>query len=211
MRNKNTTTVIWVGLVLVCATGLGYGIRQIRWSLAMRENLSESERRAQVLDSEPKAETVPDPESEVEGVDINTTTIEEPILEELEDQSQPQPSEEPILEEPEDQSQLQPSQEARNSGPTTQGLGDLRRVWADLNLTQEEQARLREGWRLAVARWQNMSEEERQWQAERRRASWEKWQNMSDVEREQASLELRQRIEDWRQSGTTELPDMILD
>jgi len=211
MRNKNTTTVIWVGLVLVCATGLGYGIRQIRWSLAMRENLSESERRAQVLDSEPKAETVPDPESEVEVVDINTTTIEEPILEELEDQSQPQPSEEPILEEPEDQSQLQPSQEARNSGPTTQGLGDWRRVWADLNLTQEEQARLREGWRLAVARWQNMSEEERQWQAERRRASWEKWQNMSDVEREQASLELRQRIEDWRQSGTTELPDMILD
>ena len=194
MRNKNTTTVIWVGLVLVCATGLGYGIRQIRWSLAMRENLSESERRAQVLDSEPEAETVPDPEPEVEVVDINTTTIEEPILEELEDQSQPQPS-----------------QEARNSGPTTQGLGDWRRVWADLNLTQEEQARLREGWRLAVARWQNMSEEERQWQAERRRASWEKWQNMSDVEREQASLELRQRIEDWRQSGTTELPDMILD
>jgi len=194
MRNKNITTVIWAGLVLVSAAGLAYGIRQIRWSLAMRKNLSESGPQAQVLDTEPEAETVPEPEPEVEVVDIDATTIEEPVSEE-----------------PEDESQSQPSQKARNSGPTNQGLGDWRSVWADLNLTQEEQARLREGWRLAVAGWQNMSEQERQWQGERMQASWERWQSLSDLEREQASWELRQRLENWRQSGSTELPDMILD
>ena len=194
MRNRNITTAIWVGLALVSAAGLGYGIRQIRWSLAMRKDLSESRPQAQVLDTEPEAETVPEPEPEVEVVEIDTTTIEEPVLEE-----------------PEDESQSQPLQKARNSSPTTQGLGDWRSVWADLNLTQEEQARLREGWGLAVARRQNMSEEERQWQGERMRASSERWQNMSDLEREQASRELRQRLDDWRQSGSTELPDMILD
>jgi hypothetical protein len=155
MRNKNVATVIWVGLVLAGAAGLGYGIRQIRRSLAARKNLSESRPQAQVLDSEPEAETVPEPEPEV--VEIDTTTIEEPVLEE-----------------PEDESQSEPSQKARSSGPTNQGLGDWRSVWVDLNLTQEEQARLREGWRLAVAGWQNMSEQERQWRGERMRASWER-------------------------------------
>jgi hypothetical protein len=56
-----------------------------------------------------------------------------------------------------------------------------------------------------------MSEEERQAQGERMRTSWERWQNMSDEEKQEASRELRRRFEDWRQSGSIELPDMILD
>lgn len=43
------------------------------------------------------------------------------------------------------------------------------------------------------------------------RTSWERWQNMSDEEKQEASRELRRRFEDWRQSGSIELPDMILD
>jgi len=200
MRNKNTITAIWIVLVLASAGGLGYGIRQIRWSLAARKDLPDSEAQAQVIPSKPETAAVPQPELEVAKTD--TTTGEEPAWEEPEDQ--------PIPDIP-DEAQSQTLQKARRSGPTTQGLGDWRGVWADLDLTEEEQDRLREGWRLAVAGWQNMSQEERQSQAERMRASREKWQNMSDQEKEQASRQLRQRIEDWRQSGSAELPDLILD
>ena len=197
MRKKNTTTtVIWIAVVLASAAGLGYGIRKMRWSQAMRKDLPESKPPAQAVGSEPEVETVPEPEPEpeVEVVEIDAAAIEEPVLDE-----------------PEDEAQTQPSQKARSSGPSNQGLGNWRSVWADLNLTQEEQGRLREGWRIAVERWQNMPEEDRQLQMERMRASGERWQNMSDVEREQASRELRRRIEQWRQSGSTDLPDLILD
>ena len=160
----------------------------------MRKDLPESKPQAQAVESEPEVETVPEREPEVEVVEIDPAAIEEPVLDE-----------------PEDEAQSQPSQKARSSGPTNQGLGNWRSVWADLNLTQEEQTRLREGWRLAIERWQNIPEEDRQLQIERMRASGERWQNMSDVEREQASRELRRRIEEWRQSGSTDLPDLILD
>jgi hypothetical protein len=193
--------VIRILVVLAGAGALGYGIRQIRWSLAISRNLSQSKPQTQVMQSEPESETVPEPEVEV--VETDATTREEPVLEE-------EPEDQPMPDVGDDtQSQLWLTD--RKSGPSTQGLGDWRSVWAGLDLTQEERGRLREGWRLAVAGWQNMSQEERQSQTERMRASWEKWRNMSDQEKEQASWELRQRIEDWRQSGSTELPDLFLD
>jgi len=96
-------------------------------------------------------------------------------------------------------------------GTMAQGMAAWQGVWADLNLTPAEQARLQEGWALAMQKWQNMSPEEQQAQRERMTASWQKFQSMSDEEKEQASRELRGRFEDWRQSGSSELPDMILD
>ncbi len=104
-----------------------------------------------------------------------------------------------------------PSATASQHGAAAQVLGGWRGVWADLNLTQDERARLAEGWQLAVARWQSMSQQERQSQMDRIRASWAKWQNMSEEEKEVASRELRRRFEAWRASGSVELPDMILD
>jgi len=203
-KNDTITTAVWIALVLAGATGLGYGIRHVRWSLAMRKNMTESKPQTQVADSEPYVETVqePEPDIEIETADAETVGGEEPVWEEPEDESLPDVA---------DESQSQQSQKPRNSGPANYGLGNWRSVWADLNLTEEEQARLREGWRIAVERWQNMSEQERQVQTERMRASWETWQNMSDVEKERASLDLRARIEEWRQSGSTELPDLILE
>lgn len=96
-------------------------------------------------------------------------------------------------------------------GRATQGFGDWRNAWADLNLTEEEQTRLREGFRLAMERWQNMSEQERQARIEEMRAGWERWQNMSDEEREAANQRNRERFEQWRESGQAELPEMSLD
>ena len=71
--------------------------------------------------------------------------------------------------------------------------------------------RLREGFRLAMARWQGMSEDERAFETERRRAMRERWETMSDDERKEASQRMRAQFEDWRQSGAVELPDISLD
>ncbi len=114
----------------------------------------------------------------------------------------------PDEEEPDDMPEAEPveyeAQEAK-------GFGGWREVWADLNLTEEEQARMREGFRLAIERWQNMSPEEREAETARLRAMGERWENMSEEERREASERMRDRFEEWRQSGDVELPELSLD
>ena len=90
-------------------------------------------------------------------------------------------------------------------------FGGWRDVWANLNLTEEEQARLREGFKLAIQRWQNMSPEEREAETARLKAMGERWENMSEEERREASERMRDRFEEWRQSGDVELPQLSLD
>jgi TRAP-type C4-dicarboxylate transport system substrate-binding protein len=92
-----------------------------------------------------------------------------------------------------------------------QRFGDWQNVWADLNLTPEEQARIREGFELARQRWQNMSTEEREAEMARMRDGWQRWQNMSDQERQDAMQRIRQQFEEWRRSGRAELPIPSLD
>lgn len=184
--NKGTTvrTAIWIALVLASATGLGYGIRQLRWSLASRTSVPESKPPVQVVQREPEVETLPEPELEVAVAQTDPTAGEEPIWEDRKDEWQPE-----VVAGPE----LRPVNE--DSGPTQQNLGDWRNAWADLNLTQEEQARLREAWRFAVERWQSMSQEQRQAQIARWRTDWERWQVMSDEERTAVSSRNRERLE----------------
>ena len=196
-------------MVLLLALALGMGIRKLRLERVHKRPAA----RTQTHTVEPKAVIAPEAPPDLSEQDEqfltwleqemeNTATQEEAVAETEHDYA-PQKTAESI-ERPTPAAGFQQDQAA-------QSLGGWREVWADLNLTQEEQARLREGWRLAVARWQNMSEEERQAQGERMRTSWERWQNMSDEEKQEASRELRRRFEDWRQSGSIELPDMILD
>jgi hypothetical protein len=86
-----------------------------------------------------------------------------------------------------------------------------RQIWADLNLTPEEQARLGQGFRLAMQKWQSMSEEERQAETARRRAMRARWEGMSADEQREAMGRMRGRFEEWRQSGRVELPELSLD
>jgi len=114
-------------LVLVGAAGLGYGIRQIRWSLATRKNLSEPASQTQVADSEPEVEAVPEPEPEI--VEADTAVVEEPVWEEPEDELQPEVAAEP----------------QRQTWQMGQNAGLIQKFFDDLNLNEEEQARLEEG------------------------------------------------------------------
>ncbi len=86
-----------------------------------------------------------------------------------------------------------------------------RQIWADLNLTPEEQARLRQGFGLAVQKWQSMSEEERQAETARMQAMRARWEGMSEDERRETMQRMRGRFEEWRQSGGIELPELSLD
>jgi hypothetical protein len=111
-------------------------------------------------------------------------------------------------EEPEDIPEAEPVKEEAQE---TRSFGGWREVWADLNLTEEEQARMREGFRLAIERWQNMSPQEREDETARLREMGERWENMSDEERQETSERMRDRFEEWRQSGDVELPQLTLD
>ena len=67
----------------------------------------------------------------------------------------------------------------------------------NLNLTEEEQARLRQGVTALLQRFQNMSEEKRQAEIARFNAMRERFENMSDEERQQAMGRVQERIEQW--------------
>lgn len=198
MKDKNTTVMlIWAAVVLVAATGLGYGIREIRWSLAIRRNLSESTSEVQVADSEPEVEIVrqPEPQPEVQMVETEEIVAEEPVWEEPEEEPQPEVAAEP---------QRQPWRMGQNAGL-------IRKFFEDLNLNEEEQARLREGFELMRRQFEQMSDEERWTQFAQMAEMGQRWQNMSEQERQGVTQRMRDRYEEWRHSDSIELPQFTLD
>ncbi|HEC01926.1 MAG TPA: hypothetical protein ENI81_00190 [Phycisphaerales bacterium] len=195
-KNKNTTTtVIWIALVLASAVGLGYAIRQIRWSLATRENLSKPD--SQVVESEPDVEAVPEPEPEPEAelVEADEIVVEEPVWDE--------PEEEPELE-----VAAEPQRENWQFG---QNSGLIKKFFDDLNLNEQEQARLQEGIALMRRRFENMSDEERWAEFARMAEMGQRWQNMTDQEREGVTQRMRERYEVWRHSDSIEIPQLTFD
>jgi hypothetical protein len=196
MKNKNTTlTLIWAAVVLIGATGLGYGIRQVRWSLAARKSHSESKPQTQLVDSEPEVEVLPEPqpEPEVEMVETDEIVVEEPVWSEPEDE--PEVAAEP---------QRQPWQMGQNAGL-------IQKFFEDLNLNEEEQARLQEGFALMRRQFEQMSDEERWDQFAQMAEMGERWNNMSDQERQAVTQRMRERYEVWRHSDSIELPEFTLD
>lgn len=195
-KNQNSTIwAVWMIAVLVGATGLGYAIRQIRWSLAAGKTLSESRPAEDIFEREPEAETVEEPAPEVEVVEIETTDFEEPVWEEPEV-------------EPDQQVAVETQRQMWQMGPN----GDeIRKFFDDLNLNEQEQARLREGMELMRRRFENMTYEERAAEFLRMAEIGERWRNMSDQEREQVRQRMRERYEVWRRSDSIEIPRLTLD
>jgi hypothetical protein len=206
-KTSQVGTLIGMVVVLLAALAVGVGIRKVR----LQQSPSQSP--AQRRQSEPTAVRATE-----DAKPADMTEQDEEFLQWLSEETARAEEMEAAVDE-EYVSQEEPEvavveQEAatfEQPGQMGQGFGDWRSMWGDLNLTEEEQARLREGFALAVQRWQNMSEEDRQAEAARMREGWERWQNMSDEERQEAMQRLRQRFEEWRQSGQVELPPLSLD
>jgi len=192
---------VWsAGIVmLIGALALGFGIRKIRvW------RAESNQRVASGIQAKPaSAEKV-----ETEPIKEAAETVEEEVVVVAE-------ANKPVEIEaaaPEDTSKEAASESTQSGFQMLQGGGERwRQMWADLNLTEEEQARLREGFALAMERWRNMSEEDRQAEMTRLRGMREQWEAMSDEEREGAMGRMRDRFEDWRASGAIELPELTLD
>ncbi len=84
-------------------------------------------------------------------------------------------------------------------------------IWANLNLTEEEQARLRTGFQKVMGRMMTMTEEERMAERARFEEMGRRFQAMSDEEKTAASQRMKDRFDQWRQSGSEDLPELSLD
>ena len=193
-----------VVVLLFTALAVGIGIK------LYQPHRAELEPKVEKQQAKP-AETRPQEKEEIKQSEM--TAEDEEFLQWLDEEIETLEEEEEtetILaeEEPEDMPVAEP---VENEVQETRSFGGWREVWADLNLTEEEQARLREGFKLAIQRWQNMSPEEREDETARLRALGERWENMSEEERQEASERMRDRFEEWRQSGDVELPELSLD
>lgn len=188
-------------MMLVAALGLGFGIKKIRiWRAEANYRAS-----AQTQGKPAAAKNV-----EVEPIKgLGEVAEEEFVISAAEAND---PAEIETEQAAKDDSALAPDPEPmQDGGAMGQGFGRWQQMWADLNLTPEEQARLREGFALAMERWRNMSEEDRRAEMARLRGMRERWESMSDEERQGAMQRMRDRFEDWRASGATELPQITLD
>ena len=196
-KNNPAITIIWIAVVLIGAVGIGYSIRQIRWTLATTKNLSKSE--PQVVEREPQIETEPEPkpepEVEVEVVDAGPAVVEEPVQEEPEVESGQE-----VVDEPQ-----------RRPWRPGQNWGAVQQFFADLNLNEEEQARLRQGLALMRQQFESMSPEDQQAEMMRMAEIGRRWSNMNNQEREAVTQRMRERYEEWRRSDSIELPQLILD
>ena len=218
-------SVIAAVVVLLGAYAVGLGIKAVR-SSRQAEPKVESKQQSRQIDTEAAPRSAKPEGAQMVVVEEEYAIVEEPVEElavEPEEISKEEPvnmpEEEPVEElaakpeeKPEEERVDMAEAEPVESEPQeAESFGGWRQVWADLNLTEEEQARLREGFRLALERWQNMSDEERQAETDRLRRMGERWQNMSDEERREATQRMRDRFEEWRQSGRVELPELSLD
>ncbi len=201
IEKEKANRAVWSAgavVVLVAALGLGFGIRKIRtWRAETNHRVPAK------TQTKPAAEKI-----EVEPVVEAAEVVEEEVV-----VAEAEPNEAVEAEAAEqEESNEEPAAESTQTGfQMPQGGERWRQIWADLNLTPEEMARLREGFALAMEKWRNMSEEERQSEMARFRDMREQWEGMSDEEREETMGRMRDRFEDWRESGAVELPELTLD
>jgi len=203
IEKEKANRAVWSAgavVVLVAALGLGFGIRKMRMWRAesnrrVAAEIQAKPAAAEKVGTEPIKEVAEVVEEEVVVVAEPNEPVEVEAEQVTKGDSGDAPEPEPM----------------QGRGMMGQGGERWRQMWADLNLTPEEQARLREGFALAMERWRSMSEEERQAEMARFRGMREQWESMSDEEREGAMGRMRDRFEDWRASGAVELPELTLD
>ena len=201
MEKKKASRAAWSAgaiVVLVAALGLGLGIRKIRTWRAESRAKEDSKLAAKQGESKAKMEEAALVEA-VEEEHVASAGLAEQVQADAAKTIG------------EDVNGTAKTESVQERPPMGGGPMNWRQMWADLNLTPEEMARLREGWRLAMEKWQNMSEDERQSEIGRLNGMRIRWDNMSEEERSQAMERGRQRFEEWRRSGQVELPELTLD
>jgi len=208
--DKKSQIAILIGVVVVVFAALAVGVG-IRRFLSQRSEAKDPKTQAQRQETKPAAVVAPKDEKQTDITDEEEEFLRWAYEKMSEEEKAEAAVEEDVSQEPAvavaEEEVAPPEQQGRRA----QGFGGWRSVWADLNLTQEQQERLGEAFRLAMEKWQNMTEEERQDETQKMRDQWETWQNMSEEEREEAMEKMREKFEDWLDSDEVELPDFSLD
>ena len=210
-KKKQIGMLIGVVVLVFGALAVGVGIKRF---LSQRSEVKAPKPQVQRQETKPAAVVAPEDEKLTDITDEDEEFlrwVREKMAEEEEAEPEVKEEDASHQEEPAvavvEEEVAPPEQQSR----TTQSFGGWRNVWADLNLTQEQQERLGEAFRLAMEKWQNMTAEERQYETQRMRDQGETWQNMSEEEREDAMERIRGKFEDWLNSDEVELPDFSLD
>jgi len=166
-----------VALAILCAAfAAGYAIRQVRLARTRPEAV------AQVVE-EPVPQDKPHPGP---GSPEPPPAVYAPVQEDQ-------------VSEPATGLEEVPLPEPEPPAPVEPRMGQRFAPWG-LNLTQEEQARLREGFMDLVQRFQAMPEEERQAQMARFNGLRERFEAMSPQARQETMLQMWQVFQQWRQT-----------
>ena len=210
--NMKNTLVISI-LVLLGAAGLGLVIKHIRMSQAVVEIKPESTPHTAV--TEPKVVSGPavnqkpqleiKPERGFQAEEQDTAAIEEPAVKGPVEETQK------VAESAEPQQEYIEPEPERPQWQFGSNFGTIRQFFTDLNLNEQEQARLQEGIMLRRQKFERMSEAERLEEFERMREMGERWQNMNEQEQNEVKSRMWERFEDWRRSDSIELPELTLD
>ncbi len=203
-NGKSRLGILCAVVVLLCAVlAVGIGIK-LSQPHRLEDESQVEKQQTKPVETRPQEEEIKQSEMTAEDEEFLQWLDEE--IETLEEQEKA----EAILveEEPDDMPVAEP---VENEVQETRGFGGWREVWANLELTEEEQARIKEGFRIAIERWMNLSPEEREAEGARLREMGERWENMSEEERQETSERMRDRFEEWRQSDRAELPELSLD
>ena len=208
--DKKSQIGILIGVVVLVFAALAVGVG-IRRFLSQRSEAKDPKPQVQRQETKPAAVVAPEDEKLTDITDEDEEFLRWAYEKMAEEEEAEAAVEEDVSQEPEVAVAEEEGAPLEQQGRRAQGFGGWRNVWADLNLTQEQQERLGEAFRLAMEKWQNMTDEERQDETEKMRDQWETWQNMSEEEREDTMKKMREKFEDWLDSDEVELPDFSLD
>jgi len=205
------SSLVNVITVLLIVGAVAWGVVKIRsqW----RQADSDTTRQVDEGESEPTAAAGPEDKggsAVIEEKRPDAENVEEAEVEAEADVEAEKEADAPVQNQTDEPEQEQDKPPAETAEQPAQDF-NIRQMWADLNLTPEEQARLRQGFGLAMQKWQSMSEEERQAETARMQAMRVRWEGMSADEQREAMQRMRGRFEEWRQSGRIELPELSLD
>jgi len=210
MKQKTPmSSLVNIITVILIVGAVAWGVVKISSQLGQTKSDTEQQvddGESEPVDAAPEAKATDAPVVEKEHAAAEN--VEEAAAE-VEEETEADASPQDQTDEP-DQTQEQDKPTAETVEKPQQPF-NMRQMWADLNLTDTEKARLAQGFGLAMQKWQNMSVEERQVETARLQAMRARWEGMSPDEQQETMQRMRGRFDQWRQSGSIELPELSLD
>jgi len=195
---KNKSTILTAAAILAAALVVGLAIRHFRASRATLKAQALQQQQAQTAPE--KLETAPEPEPE----DVNMTFAQQVAY----GQQSPANTQPAAPAAPPTAPVTQPQ---RNPWQFGQNADLIRQFFADLNLNEEEMARLQQGFMAMRMAFESLTPEQQMAEFERMQQMGERWENMTEEERSGVYDRMKGRYEEWRNSDSIDIPMLTFD